>query len=225
MVDEIFALDSHLIPIDKDRVLHALGYPTAEAASDVVLGELPGWIDQTLQKANPHALFRIVDIYAEGGLVNVEGGLTFHSRLLSVTMSEISEAMMLVVTLGDEISNLIRELNQDRPLEALGVDAAASELVEASADQLEVMAAEALRPGLPNRSLRFSPGYCDWEINELPQLLGSLDPSRIGVSQTSGGMMTPPKTIAGLTGLSASPDAAARNPCRHCGKKNCDHRR
>lgn len=225
MVDEILELDSRQILLEPGRVLRALGYPTPEAASDLVREALPGWIDQTVQRARPRTLLKIVEFAAKDGFVKILDGPVFHGRLLVKTMSQTSEAMLLVATLGDGISQWISKLGADSALDAMGVDAVASELLEAAADRFEAMAGESLRPGLPWRTLRFCPGYCDWNISELPRLLGCFDPGRIGVSLTSGGMMSPQKTIAGMTGLSDSSEAAGKNPCKYCGKKDCDHRR
>jgi hypothetical protein len=225
MADEIFELDAQQIPLEQDHLLHALGYPTAQAASQIVLGALPGWIEQTVQKAEPRALIKIMTVDSHDGLVKVADGPAFHGRLLAKTMSGISEAMLLLVTLGEGVSQLISELGAGRALDAMGVDAVASEMVEAAANRFEAIAGKALRPGLPFRTLRFSPGYCDWNVSELPDLLTCFDASRIGVSLTPGGMMAPRKTLAGMTGLTESQEAASNNPCDHCGKKACDHRR
>jgi hypothetical protein len=225
MVGEILTFDARQIPVEQDRVLRALGYPSADAASEMVRAALPGWIDEAVEKSAPRAVFKIVDVAANGARVQVAGGPSFQGRLLAEAMVEISEAVLLLVTLGEGVSQFISELSAGRALDAVGVDAVASELVETVANQFAAMAAAAARPVLPFRTLRFSPGYCDWSINELPEVLACLDPGRIGVSLTAGGMMMPQKTIAGMAGLSASSEAATRNPCRNCPRKDCDHRR
>lgn len=220
---DVLTLPAADITVDHERVLRAMGYPRGDAASRAVLDGLPEWADGVVERARPRAVWRTVEVAVENGRVGVVGGPVFHGKLLARTMRPAGRVLLLLVTVGEEVSNWIRERMAQEPLAGVGADAVASELVEAAADRFEEMAARAAGHE-SYRTLRFSPGYCDWRVDELPALLGIVEPARIGVTLTSGGMMKPTKSIAGMVGLSNDPAAAAFKPCDYC-KKDCDHRR
>lgn len=223
MFDNHLQLDGSMLELDKSSIIRGLGYPDEEAVSTLVLEKLPEWIELGSISAKPCAVAGFAKITTTEQLIKLETGREFAGRLLSRAMADVPEALLLVVTLGEGISELINK--QKGGFDAMGLDAVASEMVEAAADRFEEIALERFCPGNRYRTLRFSPGYCDWNIKELSGLLELFDLSLVGVSLTEGGMMRPRKTIAGLTGISNHPQIDGQNPCGYCGDMDCDHRR
>ncbi|MBU0895073.1 MAG: hypothetical protein KJ584_00600, partial [Candidatus Omnitrophica bacterium] len=75
-------------------------------------------------------------------------------------------------------------------------------------------------------SMPFSPGYCDWPIEEQIKLDKILGFSRIGVRLTESCMMAPRKSISGLIAIGpAKLFSKARPKCGICTMKNCGYRR
>lgn len=106
MPDDFFELNPQHIRLDQDCMLRALGFPAAENATGFVLDALPEWIALTIQKTRPRALVKVVNITVTDRAVQIENGPLFHGRLIVNTMSETSRAMLLLVTLGGEVSQL-----------------------------------------------------------------------------------------------------------------------
>jgi len=112
-------------------------------------------------------------------------------------------------------------------LDALVLDAIGSAAAEAAADalNLEVCALAAER-GLA-AAPRVSPGYGDWDTACQPALLELLPIGDLGITLTSGAMMTPRKSVSFAVALGTDEDAARRagSRCARCGLKDCRHRR
>ena len=77
-------------------------------------------------------------------------------------------------------------------------------------------------------TFRFSPGYCDWSINDQKKLFSFFDSLPAGVELMDSCLMQPRKSISGIIGV-LPPDMDSSfspyNPCSECSKKNCIGRR
>jgi hypothetical protein len=116
-----------------------------------------------------------------------------------------------------------RDLGKDPPvLRQLIFDAAASAAAEIAADLVEKQwRGEAGAKGL-KASMRFSPGYCDWDLKEQRVIFDALDASKIGVELTEHCLMVPEKSVSAVALVAY--DLAAAAPCAFC-KKDCRWRK
>jgi hypothetical protein len=136
-----------------------------------------------------------------------------------------SRVCVFVVTLGDRVDRLLEQSMRDRIHFAVILDAAASVAMEAMAGAFHSRLARALPPG-EGLTLPFSPGYCDWPIREQEKVFALLPPGPAGVSLSADFLMTPRKSISGVLGVGPmSGIEAVGDPCRTCGRADCDHRR
>ena len=76
-------------------------------------------------------------------------------------------------------------------------------------------------------TLKFSPGYCDWDLREQKKIFSLLDSKSIGVSLKPKFKMEPSKTISGVFGIGDMDTLGEKpfNPCKACTMKNCIARR
>jgi cobalamin-dependent methionine synthase I len=87
------------------------------------------------------------------------------------------------------------------------------------------IATRALMQGLAI-SRRFSPGYCDWHVNQQPMVFKSLGENNTGIKLNRSNLMTPQKSISGIIGLGPFGLADKYTPCRTCLKnRHCPWRR
>jgi len=225
-MNNVYTLDARAVSLDIDRVLCALGYPTPEAASAKVKNDMLGIIEDTIDHAKPRAVVRLEDVcFIQPRTVQIINGPAFHGALFAKAIAPAFKAALFALTIGQEISEWLKELSARDIHIGFIADAAASELVESIADYFQNRLAEEVRAQNLFCGLRYCPGYCDWPIEELPHLLARLAPEKIGISLTQGGMMTPIKSIAGLIGLGPDPAAINVNLCETCAKTDCKHRR
>jgi len=137
---------------------------------------------------------------------------------------------LFVATVGEPVSRLIQDLFARRDF-ALGyvLDAVASRSAERAADLLEEECArEYENEGAGELCrLRFSPGYCGWDVSGQRRLFDHLRPSDIGVSLTASCLMCPLKSVSGviLIGPAHAFDVDPTYPCcETCRDRSCRSR-
>jgi len=75
-------------------------------------------------------------------------------------------------------------------------------------------------------SRRFSPGYCDWDVEQQRILFEAVDGEKAGVELTETCLMLPRKSISGIIGISLADRGIENyNPCPTCDKTDCIGRR
>ena len=124
----------------------------------------------------------------------------------------------VVCTIGAELENAVTYLLGEDSLFALALDGLGNAAVESLSQQvcarigLQIQA-EALTVSTP-----LSPGSPEWpvEIGQ-PQIFALLDPSRAGITLTSGGMMVPKKSMSFVVGI--GPDLSPTGLCALCSMK------
>lgn len=163
----------------------------------------------------------------DNGCMQLAGGIEFSGRTLSSCMNGADHVYVFLVTIGPsveaEASSLMRS---GESLAGYLLDRAGSFAVESLADTLgSRILKEDGRKG-KSASMPFSPGYCDWPIEEQIKLDKILGFSRIGVRLTESCMMAPRKSISGLIAIGpAKLFSKARPKCGICTMKNCGYRR
>lgn len=160
--------------------------------------------------------------------IEIEGGIKFNSKYLASHMKGAKLMRAFLVTLGNPLEDTASHLMKEG--DGLGgymLDRIGSIATEYLAENFENRLRETYAAKGLSVSMRFSPGYCDWPVEEQFKLADILDFSRIGVRLTEACMMTPKKSISAIVGI--GPKALfskVKSPCVLCDKKkDCDYRR
>ncbi len=223
---QIYNFDADQIGLDPKIIHRALGYPNSQDPSRKVAEHLPKITKQVKKWARPVAIAQFETIgRIEKGVVEIKDGPIFHGLKLSMALEREFKVALFALTLGADVCDWLATLNGDDVWSGFLADAIASELVEAAANDLQALLAQSLGPERYYSTLRFSPGYCDWTIEEMPLLLKRINASEIGITLSDGGMMIPQKSICGVVGFSINPDAVDFNPCETCPEEDCNQRR
>ncbi|HUU96952.1 MAG TPA: vitamin B12 dependent-methionine synthase activation domain-containing protein [Phycisphaerae bacterium] len=139
---------------------------------------------------------------------------------------------LFAVTLGERVGREITQRFQSNEL-ALGamLDSAASAAADKLAELVETRFGEALpadgRGATSTGVLRYSPGYCGWDISGQKKLFEFLHPERIGIALRESFLMEPLKSVSGV--LIAGPkeihDVEMSYPfCDRCDTRGCRER-
>lgn len=148
-----------------------------------------------------------------------------YSSPIYMAVDQWVKGAVFVVSIGSALENSVRSLSQRGEItDALFLDALGSILVEGAAnrvqDEWEKSLEEQGEKEIGTVAVRYSPGYCQWDVKAQEELFACIGGDGIPVSLTPGGMMHPRKSISGIMVMektdSASPYVAA---CRYCGKK------
>jgi len=139
---------------------------------------------------------------------------------------------LFAVTVGESVSVRISELFDEGEF-ALGsmLDSVASEGAEMAAAAVETDYRNYLEEmrciGSSTSTMRFSPGYCGWDLSAQKKLFELLRPAEIGVTLRESFLMEPLKSISGV--IVAGPKEIFQLDedfpfCRDCDSRSCRDR-
>lgn len=156
--------------------------------------------------------------------IRLENGKKLIGSGIARHLAGAEQVAIAICTIGSELETLSERWMQENPLLGLALDGLGNAAAENLAQQVcghitEDAHAQGLQASTP-----LSPGEAGWpvEIGQ-PQVFGLLDPSKIGVTLTSGGMMTPKKSISLVIGL--GPEMTQTDACEVCNLKGtCRYR-
>jgi len=160
--------------------------------------------------------------------VGLSGGVEFCSRKLAKTLTPCHEVIVFIATIGEKFEKEIETLmRRNRSSMAFIMDAVGSVAIENTVERFQKLHADAYKKNSQYVSLRFSPGYCDWSIEEQKKIFSLFEVEQISVRLSASYLMHPRKSISGVFGITPPMKAAFQryNPCRDCQKKSCEGRR
>lgn len=210
-----------------EKVLIKSGYMSYYDADACLIKEAEKSVKKIIERIKCESIYKtshIINYNKEG----IHGdGLVIKSRKLSSLLSKLHNVQTIccfAVTLGPAVDELIRKTMKQSVTGAFLMDIAGSVLVENLASQGE----DYLHKRNAEKNLagtaRFSPGYCDWEIQTgQDAIFNFIDPGSIGISKLSSGMMTPEKSVTAI--IISARQVSYQTPCTLCSKKGCVYRR
>ena len=166
--------------------------------------------------AEPAFTYEVIDQQA------VEtGALPIRGVSLQKHLEGCSRMVLMAVTLGHAVDQLISETQSSRIALGVVVDCGASVMAELAAN----LAEEQIRAKVASEAAdtplfmteRFSPGYGDSPLEMQEQVLNLLDAEdRLGITLSKGYMMCPSKSITAIMGLSDHPVTGRLATCAEC---------
>lgn len=215
--------------ITADKVHRLLGSAKVQNIS----GRLLKTIDRSIQRA--YSLVRPKVVYTEKEIEKVEGrslvlseNVVLKSGKLSRSLGKCDRAGVFVATIGKSIDSLIHRLaREEKMVDAYIFDIIGSVAAEDTVEKFQQMCDRLFEKKGEGTTLRFSPGYCDWKVQEQKKLFGLIDNGAIDVELTPSCLMTPRKSVSGVFGIANIRDIkrTVTNPCRQCGMRQCVARR
>lgn len=159
--------------------------------------------------------------------VELGGNIKFSGKRLSSYVKGAVDAKLFLVTLGGGIEDKASYwMSKGEPLYGYLLDRIGSLAVESLAEAFERKLRKDYLSKDKSVSMRLSPGYCDWPIEEQFLLNKALGFSKAGVSLTKNCMMVPKKSISAMVAIGPKDlFSKIKNQCVICDKKDCNHRR
>jgi cobalamin-dependent methionine synthase I len=219
---------AQMINIDSKQILNQIGYEDEYEPSARIKSLVNDYIE------NYHNLIELAYSYtfrdiesAQRDCVDIADSIILESKVISSLARRCDKVAVFVLTIGNRLEEMVAYLAENRlVLQATVLDAIGSEAAEQLAEILE----ERIRNivGYQNQviSRRFSPGYCDWNVNQQEMIFRALGDDTAGVRLTAEYLMLPRKSVSGIIGIGEHDSGIDDyNPCRTCTKQDCPGRR
>ena len=197
-------------------------------AKEAVLDHLKEALEIAKSKAAPAisiAKLRILKFNPDS--LELGNGIILFTKELSSSLKGATHIYAFVVTIGKGLEEAASAY-MDSGDHLLGylLDRIGSFSVESLAEKVESDLRSDLAPEGLGVSMRFSPGYCDWRIEEQFKLAGIIDFAKAGITLTESCMMIPKKSISAVVGVGPKELFSKRiSPCTVCNMKVCEYRR
>ncbi len=230
-MSDVFTVAPEEVSPERDAVLALLGIPAGTQLGD------------RIERLYTHALGVLGETIAPRGLIaEIEGGAfdavyagdgkNAPETPVALVAPRAEHRALFAVTLGEPLSRAVAECFTGADF-ALGytLDAMASVAADAAAAVAERRFARTLRERgwatADGAVLRYSPGYCGWDITGQRRLFAALQPGAIGLTLNDSCLMQPLKSVSGV--LLAGPRTIHKFPptfdcCARCAERTCRDR-
>ena len=217
---------------DMDFVKRLLGRQKAGSLTRSTRNRLQQMHEGVYRLLHPRVVWGVFPVATiKQDQIEFVSGLTLKSHKMARAMTGAEQLVCFVATIGRKIDMQVEQLmDQGKIANAYICDALGSGAVESVAERFQSGFDRKFSPHQMHTAagIRFSPGYCDWQVTEQHKLFSLVDAGAIGVTLDKSSLMTPRKSISAVFGLyskGSGPTTKKYNPCFHCLKKDCLARR
>lgn len=214
--------------IDGADVCRYLGYRSTDSPSANIALLIDDCIQKSLPLLQPAFAYVMRNVSSVQGPISVlDDGSRFESEIIARLLEQCQKVVVYVSTIGSQIEDMSSALAEDGFItEAYVVDSIGSSATEKLAETLHRKTVEEALPLGLCASRRFSPGYCDWHLDQQSVIFGIARGDSAGVHLTSACLMVPRKSSSGIIGLGrCDSHVQTYNPCVTCRKAVCPGRR
>ena len=216
---------------DRDAVLERLGIPAGVGLAERterLYAEATGLLAES---AAPAGVLADIPVSQFRAVYHGEGRNAPRSPVADIC-ARAEHLALFAVTLGERTSQAVSRCFAEQNFAlAYVLDAMASVAADDIADLAERRFAAILRERgwkTPDgAALRYSPGYCGWDVTGQRKLFEYLRPEQMGLTLTDSCLMKPLKSVSGV--IMAGPRAMHRFPptydfCERCEERTCRSR-
>ena len=158
---------------------------------------------EALSLIEPQGIYEIFPILSRTEeKINIKENLVIHSKQVSKLLAKCQRSVLLACTIGSALGARVLEYEKNGELQkAATLDAFGSELADEAADYLNKAAAWQRSRITSKMTMRYSPGYGDWNLEVQPEILALLDAKQIGLTSNASHILIPEKSVTAIVGI------------------------
>jgi hypothetical protein len=215
------------VQIDVEKVYRRLGYGELKPMSSTI-SLVNSMLEQAYELLKPCFTYRLAAIReVKDQNTYLENSVTFFSKTVSYVMTDCQYVVAYLATIGRGLEEQVSALTRDgKMLEGVILDATGSEAIIQTARVVQQAIKQIAQSMDLRATIKYSPGYCDWDVSQQAELFKLVDASTVCVSLTPGCMMVPQKSVSGIIGLGKLDERRAPPCTAICDRKAiCTHKR
>jgi len=192
--------------IEEKRVLRELRIPRLKLVKEIPEEGLAKAIKQAIDTAYTlihgracYRTFKLTGVQADRVLIEGSDSL-FVGRNMVKLLARCDHATLLASTIGPELERKVDHIKKTHTADAYFLDAVGGWMADYMADRVDgIVQNEVQRCGYM-RTMRYSPGYGDWDLPVQPELLERVGAEAIGVTVTDSCILQPRKSVTAVIG-------------------------
>lgn len=224
-----------LLKILEGRILNIIDNFNIELENDEILRLLQNKSSQDKSRNAPSSLLDDIEEMKKEALPLIQPRAIYDiftsEELEPRFLFKKSEMTILAIsTIGNKLESLSKAfLKKGNLAQGVILDAIASHAAEQAAEYINQEILKEIAEKIEGKDItsRFSPGYCQWELDKGQRtIFDILDSSKIGVSLTQSMMMNPVKSVSFAINIGTDVDKELGiRGCENCDMINCTYRR
>lgn len=204
-------MEARLTQLNYNEILMYLGYRGQECPAELE-GQIHRCIEEVMKTSDPRLVYRRLPV--SNGEIK---GFPLEGKDMPEILANCQEAVLLAVTLGPRIEQLLMRREVTDMADAVIMDSCASTAIENVCDHFEFDLREQLEKDGLYLTDRFSPGYGDLPLHTQVRLCEALNTTRrIGLTVTPNYIMIPRKSVTAIMGISDRPQKLRKRGCEVC---------
>lgn len=224
----IYEFHYHFLDLDitASMITGMMGY-----SGDNIPDNIPGLIEECIGQAAEICAIKggyLIndDINIIGNEKIMIGDVEFNTQGIITNQIKNSEMIALFIcTAGPGIDSLSKLLFAgENMLGSYIVDTIGIAIVETAMDKIQKQLETQMNFFELKLTNRFSPGYCDWDVQEQQKLFGFFPPGFCGIRLTDSCFMYPSKSVSGIIGIGKKVESNSYY-CKDCSQQDCIYRK
>ena len=199
-------LNSIPFEIEEKRVLRELRIPKLTHVKELKEEGVASAIKQAIDTAYTlihgkacYKTFQVKEVRSDRVVVE-ESDTLFLGGNMTKLLARCDYATLLACTIGPELERKVDHIKKTHTADAYFLDVVGGWMADYMADRVDgIIQSEVLRSGYA-RTMRYSPGYGDWDLPVQRELLGLVEASTIGVTCTETFILQPRKSVTAVIG-------------------------
>jgi hypothetical protein len=202
----LVVINSIPFEIEEKRVLRELRIPKIKYVKELKEEGVARAIKQAIDTAYTlihgracYKTFRIVDRGKDRVVTDASESIFLGSNMVKL-LARSDYATLLATTVGPELERKVDHLKKTHTADAYFLDVVGGWMADYMADRVDaIVQSEVTRSGY-GRTMRYSPGYGDWDLTVQKELLGLVEAKSIGVTCTDTFILQPRKSVTAVIG-------------------------
>ena len=186
-----------------------------------VLGQVPEIADIR----GGYIIFEEIERYSETGEIRIAGQTIKTSRKICRFMEGAEKIAVFICTAGQGFTDYSNKYNKEGEyLKGYITDTMGSVVVEKAMDYIQSELEKRMEQEGFKITNRYSPGYCNWSVDDQKKLFSLLPDHVCDISLSSSCLMTPIKSVSGIIGIGKDVQKNSYS-CDICNNQTCIYRK
>jgi hypothetical protein len=200
-------LDNLPFTIEPERVLREMKISRIKSLEEIDEKPLAESIKKAIDKA--YTLIHGRGVFMTYALTGVDGNVVsggetgglFKGGNMVKLLGQCDYATLMAATIGPDLENEVERIQRaDELTDAYALEMVGGWMADYMADKVDEFIEREIKKRGYNRTMRYSPGYGDWSLDNQPGVLAFSGADRIGITLTETNIMIPRKSVTAVIG-------------------------
>lgn len=207
LIKKATVLDNLPFTIEPERVLREMRVPRIKTIDEIEEKPLAESIKKAIDKAygliHGRGIFMTYRLEGVSGdaVLSDEAGDLFKGVNMVKLLGRSDRATLMAATIGPGLENEVERIQKAGELtDAYALEMVGGWMADYMADRVDEFIEREIEKAGYKRTMRFSPGYGDWSLENQPKMIRLSEAEKVGIALTQTNIMIPRKSVTAVIG-------------------------